>query len=335
MKNIVIAVLFAAALALAALFVVQRNKAQTQSAQAVQTQTRLTAAEEELKAKTEAVEKAAVTEQKSKLLQQTLAETSAAAVEKSKQAAQLQQSLDAAKTNSGGLAGLFKDPQMKEMIKAQQKAVLGPMLAKTYGALYSQLNLKPEQTDALKDLLEKKMMVGADMGMSMLDGSLDADKKKELGAQVKAQTDDYDAQIKQLLGDDNYSKFQAYDKTTADRMAVGQFRDQLAGGATALAPAQEEQLVQAMNDARTNFKWTTDLSNQKPGNANFADMFTDDRVNQYALEKAQFDTQFLARAQQILTPDQLAAFEKFQTAQRNLQLVGMKMAAKMLAPQSP
>ena len=38
------------------------------------------------------------------------------------------------------------------------------------------------------------------------------------------------------------------------------------------------------------------------------------------------------RVQQILTPEQLKAFQEFQTSQRELQMAGMKMAAKMFAP---
>jgi len=55
---------------------------------------------------------------------------------------------------------------------------------------------------------------------------------------MKSATDDYDAQIKQFLGDDNYQMFQAYEKTTPDRMTVSQFSDQLSGSATPLTTDQ-------------------------------------------------------------------------------------------------
>jgi hypothetical protein len=290
-----------------------------------------------LAAQAEADEKIALAEQKAKLLQKTLSETSAEAAKQSEQVNQLQQSLANAKTNEAGngLAGLFKDPEMKKMIKEQQKTFMGPMIDKNYASLFQQLNLTPEQTAYVKDLLQKKMLVAADMGMSMLDGSTDASKRAEMGKQIKSETDAYDEQIKQFLGDENYKSFQSYEKTIPDRMTVGQFRDQLAGSGTALDAGQEQQLVQAMNEQRTNFKWTTDYSNQQNAqNADFAAMFNEDRLATYAQEKAQFDQQFLQRAQQILNPDQLAAFEKFQTSQRDMQIAAMKMAAKMFAPQS-
>jgi hypothetical protein len=336
MKNIVSAILLVATVGLGALCVVQRDKLQTRTAQLAQTESRLAAVENQLKEKSEAIEKAALAEQKAKILQNTLKETSAAAVEKSEQVDQLQQSLAAAKTNRPGnlLAGMFKDPKMKEMIKSQQKMFMGPMIDKTYGALIQQLNLTPDQAASLKDLLQKKMMVGTDVGMSMLDGSLDAAQRAELAQQIKTETDGYDAQIKQLLGDDNYATFQTYEKGTPDRMTVSQFKDQLAGSGTPLSASQEEQLVQAMTDERSSFKWTTDYSNRNPGDANFAELFNEDHLNQFAQEKSQFDQQFLARAQQILTPEQATSFEQFQTAQRQMQINAMKMAAQMFAPKS-
>ncbi|HZL79350.1 MAG TPA: hypothetical protein VFC17_10905, partial [Candidatus Limnocylindrales bacterium] len=211
---------------------------------------------------------------------------------------------------------------------------MGPMIDKQYAALFQQLNLTPEQAATLKDLLQKKMLAGAGAGMSLMDGSLDAAQRADLTKQIKSETDDYDAQIKQFLGDENYPAFQGYEKTVPDRMTVSQFSDQLAGGASPLSNDQQQQLAVAMNDARTSFKWTTDYSNKNPSSGDYASMFSEDKINQFTQEKEQFDQQFLTRAQQILTPEQAAAFQQFQTAQRQLQIMGMKMAANMFAPKS-
>jgi hypothetical protein len=332
MKNIIITVLLAATVALGAWCVVQRNKTQSQAAQLAQTETRLASVEAQLKERTEAIEKAKFAETKARILQDTLSATAANALEKSNQIAQLQDSLATAKTNGANpLAAMFKDPKMKEMIKSQQKLVMGPMIDKSYAQLFKQLNLTPEQTASLKELLQSKMLVAADMGMSMMDGSLDATKRAELGKQIKTDTEAYDAQIKQFLGDDNYKAFEGYEKTIPDRMAVGQFSDQLAGSATPMSSDQQQQLIQAMTEERTGFKWTTDYSNKNPGDTDFAQMFSEDRMSQFAQEKAQFDQQFLVRAKQILSPEQYTAYEQFQAAQRELQINAMKMAAKMFS----
>ena len=331
MKNIVIAILLVATIALGAFCLHQQN-------QIAQTQSQLAGVQSQLKKKSEADEKNMFAESRAKMLQNALTETAAAAGEQSKQVAQLQKSLVATKTNGanpfGEMSKIFKDPKMKEMIKSSQKMFMGPMIDKQYAALFQQLNMTPEQAATLKDLLQKKMLAGADAGMSMMDGSLDTAQRADLTKQIKSQTDDYDAQLKQFLGDDNYPAFQAYEKTVPDRMTVSQFSDQLAGGASPLSNDQQQQLAVAMNDARTSFKWTTDYNNKNPSSGDYASMFSEDKINQFTSEKEQFDQQFLTRAQQILTPEQAMAFQQFQTAQRQLQIMGMKMAANMFAPKS-
>jgi hypothetical protein len=331
MKNIIIAILLVATIALGAFCLHQQN-------QIKQTQFQLASVQNQLKEKSGADEKIASAESRAKILQNALTETAAAAGEQSKQVAQLQKSLVATKTNGanpfGEMSKIFKDPKMKEMIKSSQKMFMGPMIDKQYAALFQQLNMTPEQAATLKDLLQKKMLAGADAGMSMMDGSLDAAQRADLTKQIKSATDDYDAQIKQFLGDENYPAFQGYEKTVPDRMTVSQFSDQLAGGASPLSNDQQQQLAVAMNDARTSFKWTTDYNNKNPSSGDYASMFSEDKINQFTSEKEQFDQQFLTRAQQILTPEQATAFQQFQTAQRGLQIMGMKMAANMFAPKS-
>lgn len=329
MKNIAIALLLAVSIALGALTIHQKN-------QLAQMQTQLASVQNQLKKKSEADEKTMFAESRAKMLQNALTETAAAAGEQSKQVAQLQKSLVATKTNGanpfGEMSKMFKDPKMKEMIKSSQKMFMGPMIDKQYAALFQQLNMTPEQAATLKDLLQKKMLAGADAGMSMMDGSLDAAQRADLTKQMKSETDDYDAQLKQFLGDDNYPAFQAYEKTVPDRMTVSQFSDQLAGGASPLSNDQQQQLAVAMNDARTSFKWTTDYNNKNPSSGDYASMFSEDKINQFTSEKEQFDQQFLTRAQQILTPEQATTFQEFQKTQRELQIMGMKMAANMFAP---
>ncbi|HEV2435883.1 MAG TPA: hypothetical protein VG077_07785, partial [Verrucomicrobiae bacterium] len=126
-----------------------------------------------------------------------------------------------------------------------------------------------------------------------------------------------------------------YQQTLPDRTAVSQFSDQLAGSATALNADQQQQLLQAMGDVRANFKWTAALNN--PGTAasgDYAAIFTEDNINQFAQQQEQFDQQVFTRAQSILTPDQFTAFQGYQKAQRDLQIAGMKMAAQMFAPKA-
>ena len=336
MKNVAILLLAVTVVALGAWCITQQNKIGTQSAQLTQAEAQLSAIKSELQKQNDAIEHAKFAAANEQILQQALIQTEAGAAAQSKKAEQLQKSLAAAKTNNPmqGLAAMFKDPKMRDMMKAQQKAVLGPMLDKQYAALIQQLNLSSDQAAALKDLLEKRTLVNSDTGISMLDSSMDASQRADLAKQMKSQIDDYNNQIKQLLGDANYQTFQSYENTLPDRTTVSQFNDQLGGTVAALTQDQQQQLLQAMGDVRDNFQWTAALHNAKQANGDYTSLFTEDNINQLMQQQEQFNQQIFTRAQQILTPEQSTAFQDFQKTQLQLQMAGMKIAAQMFAPKS-
>jgi hypothetical protein len=337
MKNTLIIILAIAAMAAGAFCIVQRSRSRAASSELTETQTRLAAAETQLKQQADAVEHARISEAKTSVLQKTLTEASAEAVQQSKQTEQLKQTLAAAKTNSPlkGFAAMFKSPELRKMMAAQQKAMMGPMIAKQYSDLFQQLNFTPEQTDAFKTLLQNKQLAGVDSAMSLLDDSLDASQRAALQAQIKSQNGDFDNQLKQLLGSDNYEAYQAYNKTIPARTTVNQFMDQETGTPNALRADQQQQLIQAMTDANSNYKWTSLLNqrnSQTSGQTVPMDAFknlTEDNINQAAQEQEQFDQQLFTTVQQILTPAQAAAFQQFQSNMRQMQISSMKMAAQM------
>jgi hypothetical protein len=287
----------------------------------------------ELKDKEEAIERARTIETKSTILQKTLAESTSAAVAESRKSEKLQQSLDQAKTNNPlrAVASMMKSPEMRDMIKSQQQATLGPIINREYSDFVKQLNMTPEQSKAFMDLEMKKMLGNTDAGLSLLDDSLDASQRADLAKQVKDQADAVNAEIKQLLGDDNYKAYQGYEKTLPDRLTMNQLNDQLAGTGTPLTSDQQTQLMQVMSEARSSFTWTSTL-NQRDANssADIASMLTQDNIDKYVAEHEQFDQQILSRAQQILTPDQLTAFQKYQKSQRDMQVLSMKMAGQLM-----
>jgi hypothetical protein len=334
MKNLIITILLVAALALGAWGLSQQQRIMQLAAQIAQAEAQLAAVKAALQKQTKAFQQSRFAQTQASILQEKLSETAARATEQSRKTEQLQQSLAAAKTNNplSSIATMFKDAKLREMMKTQQKAFMGPVLDKQYGALFQQLNLTHDQVTALRDLVQKKMLAGADMGFSLLDSNLDSAQRADLVKQVKNQTDSIDNQIKQFLGDQNYQTFQTYEKTLPERMTVGQLADQLTGTATALSAEQQQQLVQAMGDVRGNFKWTVDLSQQNAAGGDFTAMFTEANINTFAQEKERLDQQTLTKAQAILTPDQLTAFQDFQKTQRELQIAGMRMAAQMFAP---
>ena len=351
MKNIVIGILLAATAVFGGLYFQQRGKTSDAQAriagleqEAVGTQTRLDELGKRaagLRDQLREAQAAAVV--KAAALAQAEERAKAAALPKAPEPGQSAPALASqaqadASTNakpSNPFGALFKSPEMRDMIKTQQKAVLGTMLDKNYAKLIADLHLTPDQSASLKEMIMNKTLSAADMGMSMLSDDMDATKRADLAQQVKATNDVIDAQIKQFLGDDNFTQFQAYEKTQGERMAVSTFKDQLGSGPMALSADQEQQLIQAMGQERQNFKYTTDFNDQSKFTGDFASMFSEDKVNQFFQEQEKLNQQYLTRAQSILSTDQIAAFEKNLAGQRDMQKAAMQMASKLFAPSKP
>jgi hypothetical protein len=227
---------------------------------------------------------------------------------------------------------MLQKPEVKEMVKAQQKMVFSGMVDKNYAGLFAQLGLTSEQASTLKDLVLKKFLVDSSMGVSLLGSDVDAAKRTEMVQQAKAEKDAINDQIHQFLGDDNYTQFQSYEKTQPDRMGVSMFKDQLASGPNALTPDQENQLVQVLGEERQSFKFTTDFSDQSKVGPDFASSLTEEKLNQWMQERGQLDERYLARAQTILSPDQMTSFKTYLSSQDQMAVAGLKLAGQMFAP---
>ncbi|MEY2465550.1 MAG: hypothetical protein QOD03_71 [Verrucomicrobiota bacterium] len=201
MKNLLVAILLASALVLGGIAVQQRQKLAQAEAKTAELQRDI----EKLQSRIDSQEKQ-VTEMKGelhteRLVQADRLQAAAAAVQKPAESP--------TQTNSkpaNPFAQMFKNPEMREMVKNQQKTVFSSMIDKNYADLFTALQLAPDQKAALKDLLLKKMLAGADTGMSLFTDEMDAEKRKEIINQAKTEKENMDAEIKQFLGDDNYAQ---------------------------------------------------------------------------------------------------------------------------------
>jgi hypothetical protein len=330
MKNIVIGILLLTTLVFGGLYLTQNRK--TSDARSETASLREKVAEME--------SSAAQQEERTATLQTKLHDTQAKAIAKAEEVTQISEAFTnriQSQTNAkvGNPFGeMFKNKEMKEMIKTQQKTVLGSMIDKNYASYFAALNLTPEQSASLKELILNRGLGDADAGMSMLSGDNDPDKRKEIIDKTKTERDAINGQIKDFLGDENYKQFETYEKTIPDRMALNMYKDQQGTGTGALNPNQEEQLLQAMSEERQNFKFTTDYSDQSKFNGDIASYFTEEKINKFYEESAALNQHYLERAKGILTPEQLDPFTKFLNSQRELQKAGFKMAMTMFGQKS-
>jgi len=327
MKNSAIFIFVAVAVVFGGLYFRENRRAHKAESTIADLQTKVTELEDQLGQQ----------ETRTASLQTRLKNTRERAVAKAEEVSQLKQTItnaDAKDKNPmaamvKGVGEMFKNPEMKEFVKSQQKTVLSGMLDKTYAPLFSQLGLTTEQSAAMKDLVLNKSLVDAGAGMEMMSGEMDATNRMAIFEQAKKEKDAIDAQIKQMLGDDNFKQYEDYQKSMPDRMSIGMFKDQQASGSAALTPDQEAQLVQVMSDERQKFKFTTDFSDQSKLTSDLAGNFTKEKMDQFLQEQEQLNQQYMSRAQSVLSTDQLGSYGKFLTNQLGMQKFGLDMASKM------
>lgn len=225
------------------------------------------------------------------------------------------------------IAKMMKNPGMKDMIRAQQKGQLDMM----YGSLFKCLQLSDAELENFKSVLLDKQMALVESSVDMMSGSATPEEKKAAADNMKETTAAYDAQLKALLGDDNYTVFQSYEATQAERMQVTMFKGSLSAG-DQMTDEQEDSLIRSMHEARAGFTFSVpELADQKAADPS---MFTPERITKMLEESAKLQEQYVAKAAEILTPSQLELFRANQKQQQAMQEMGMNMAAKMFGQQA-
>ena len=222
-----------------------------------------------------------------------------------------------------GLAQMLKSPGMKDMIRAQQKGQQDVM----YGSLFKCLQLSEEGMAKFKDLLLDRQMGLVDSSMDLMSGTATPEEKKAAGEKIKELTAAYDAEIKALLGEDNYGLFKSYEDTQAERMQVTMFKGSLSEDVQ-MSDAQEDSLIRAMHEARSSFKSSVPGLDGKQESLD-PSQFTPEGITRLLEESARLQEQYVAKAAAILTPAQLELFKANQKQQQAMQEMGMNMAAKM------
>jgi hypothetical protein len=217
-----------------------------------------------------------------------------------------------------GMAGMMKDPQMKEMIRAQQKMALDRM----YGSLFKQLNWPAADVDKLKDLLLERQMAMAEAGMSMMGGS--AEDRQRAVEDSKAIKADYDKKIQDYLGAEGYQVFQDYENTVNERMQIQMFKESLPVD-TALSEQQEYDLIAVMYEERQALPPSSLLNNKTADPSKL----TEENIAAALKRLEQLQQRYAERAEEILTPAQLEEFTKWQQQWSTMQAAGLKMASQM------
>ena len=224
------------------------------------------------------------------------------------------------------LSKMMSDPAMKEMMRSQQKTMIDTM----YGTLFKEMNLTPEERQKFSELLLDQQAKTMEAGMGIFEeGGL-----TNVTQSVQARQKESEEQLKALLGEERFTQYQEYQKTVGDRMQLDQLRRQMD---TAGAPVQDEQLQQLLALTKEERERVPAPFPQDPQGAaaNMEKMLSGEHMEKQMAWQEEINRRVLERATTVLTPDQLKAYEQFQTQQINMQKLGLKMMRGMFGGQKP
>jgi hypothetical protein len=145
------------------------------------------------------------------------------------------------------LAALLENPEFNKLWTDQQKA----RLSTAYAGLFKRLNLRPEESDRLTNLLIEKQMALMDvLSAARAQGLTGRESRDEVRQLVQQTNTDIEGQIQSLLGTDRYTQYNAFLQTQTQRNQVNALQTMLVAAGVPMQEYQSEQLVQIL--AQTN-----------------------------------------------------------------------------------
>jgi hypothetical protein len=237
------------------------------------------------------------------------------------------------------LAALADMPEFQKLLALQQ----GGQVDTRYAALFKKLHLSPEETLRLESLLTEKQNAVADVMLAVHDQGLTGKDASAVTNQLlRAENQQINASIKDLLGPQRFGQYQTYEQTQPQRQTVDQLAQRLSYTNTPLTPAQSDRLVQVLASNAT-IKTVDPTTGQtvtvRPSTNPLPGSLTGLGIpsNNYA----PITNTAVAKAESFLAPQQTAALAQMQQAQQAQQTInalvrgGSKPAAPAASPPPP
>jgi hypothetical protein len=210
----------------------------------------------------------------------------------------------------------LEDPQMKESFRQYEVG----HLQQVYGDFFRDRQLSPEQSTQFLDLVFDQESRDMEDGTRFLSGDQDAGKSPL----TKAETD---REMRALLGDDAFEKYEAYDRTTNERLAVAEVREGLSRTSAPLEEGQADTLLQIMMEERERTPLTPfDPRVSGTSRDKFLAIVQGDNAEQFYRVQTELNQRILSRTGTILSSDQYEALESRLNQYLEVQKVSIEMA---------
>lgn len=215
---------------------------------------------------------------------------------------------------------MWENPAGKSMMNQGVKMAVAMM----YEDFIEGLDLTKEESDHFKILLGKEMSGQQELGMKMMGAT--SEERLELAEDLKQRGLDNDEEIKKFLNnEEDYEAYTDYKERLPERQQLDGIRATLEASGDPLDAETETKLVEAMHRVRTQSK-APDLS----GPGAMAEMAKGNIVESFEQNWPTQQEALRNETSTILNPAQQEAFQEYQVQMKEMQLMGLKMAEKMM-----
>lgn len=224
------------------------------------------------------------------------------------------------------LSKITANPQIKKMMRDQQK--LG--MSVIYKGFAKNLNLTPEMTDKLNDLLADNVMDNIDLITQALHDGKTRGEIDQIFANSEQQLE---GNIGSLLGDDAVTKYKDYNQNLASTLSSDQFESMLTGDTSEKAQkkAQIQEIMQEETVAAVqNAGLPSDY--QVVPMLNFANIASPEEGEQSLAMLDGIYSNVEARSSSFLTPGEMASFQSFRTNAISNSRAALSVNRTMMAP---
>jgi RNA polymerase sigma factor (sigma-70 family) len=231
--------------------------------------------------------------------------------------------------SQSALNKLTANPESRKALRDQQKMGMSAI----YSDLVKRLNLTPDQTGQLNDLLADHVMDSIDLITQALH---DNKKQGEIDQLFSAQNSALQDQLQALIGPDGLAQYLDYTKNLGSTLTAAQFAGSLTGDSATVAD-KKSQLLQAMQQATQSALAAAGLpaNYQTVPMLNFANIASEGQAAQSLQLLDNIYGQVAASASTFLTPDELNKFQEYRTNAINSSQAQLLMNRNLMAPVSP
>ena len=215
---------------------------------------------------------------------------------------------------------MWDNPAGKSMMNQGAKMAVAMM----YQDFVDGLKLSKEEGDYLKNLLGKDVTDQQELGMKMMGAT--PEERKALADELSKRGKDNEAEIKKFLNnDEDFKAFNDYKNHLPEHQQLDGIRATMSSKGVSLDAETETRLADAMYHARTQSS-APDLS----GPAGMDELAKGNIVETYEKSWDKQQAALQAETGKFLNDAQMAAFQEYQKQAKEMQLMGLKMAQKMM-----